>query len=134
VPRILFILLLSAICIIAGHAVAADKPGNNLIPVRPSYEEAVAEPSSQADENDVYPRPATPAEQLYVFWFLGKVLSYPVDTLEAYISKVRADWQSKPEPTAVPAAAAVGPNPFDTRRLGQIPPAPPVRSGPADRP
>jgi hypothetical protein len=130
VPRFLLILLFIAFWIVPGLVAAADTPGKNLIPVKPSYEEAVAGPSSDVGQDDMSPPPATPAEQLYVFWFLGKVLSYPVDMLEAYVTKVRTDWQAKP----VPAAAPAGPNPFETRSLGQVPPAPPVLSSPARHP
>jgi hypothetical protein len=59
---------------------------------------------------------------MYVFWIVGKILSFPVDTLESYVSRLREQWTAK----AVPAAAPAGPNPFEKRNIGQIPPAPPV--------
>jgi len=125
VARPLLIVLFVCFFIVSAHVAQADPPKNNLIPALPQYLEATHAPADGPNNDRVYPPEPTPSEQMYVFWILGKVISYPVDTVEAYVTRLREEWRAKP----VPAAAVVGPNPFETRRLGQIPPAPPVVSG-----
>ena len=94
-----------------------------LIPVKPSYSDSV--PASPA-RNPNEPPPPTPREQMYVFWILGRVLSYPIDTAESYIS----DWWEgrRNQPVATPASAPAAPNPFSSLRTREIPPAPPAKS------
>jgi hypothetical protein len=96
------------------------KGAGDLIPVEPVYSEAAAANEQLQTNGGAFPQPS-PRDQLYVFWFLGKMLSYPVDKIEAYI-------QSKlNQPKAVPASAPSGANPFDSVNWREIPPAPPVR-------
>jgi hypothetical protein len=64
---------------------------------------------------------------MYVFWILGKVLSYPVDQLESFIRRQR----NKPEVTPIKASAPSSYNPFKEIEGREIPPAPPVINGPA---
>lgn len=123
--RPLLILLVVSLLLVSLCPAQAETGKGNLIPVRPQYLEATHVPQQAQGDAQAYPPGPTPAEQLYVFWILGKIISYPVDTLEAYVGKLREDWRAKP----VPASAQVGPNPFEARNLGQIPPAPPVLSG-----
>jgi hypothetical protein len=65
---------------------------------------------------------------MYVFWILGKILSYPVDQAESYMSALIRRLRTGPAGT--PASASSGPNPFDTIESREIPPAPPALSGP----
>ncbi|MFH0960882.1 MAG: hypothetical protein V1897_19530, partial [Pseudomonadota bacterium] len=65
-----------------------------------------------------------PRDQLYVFWILGRVISYPIDKLESYISgKFNSVKQPKPIPAAAPGQVS---SPFDSLHRREIPPAPPV--------
>lgn len=123
-------IIVSLVLIVSGVTLActvqAEVSGNKLIPVKPSYTEAAYVPQSeQAVEG---PAPPSPREQMYLFWILGQVISYPIDRAESYISNMIRRLQSGPEVT--PAAAQAGPNPFTTINMRQIPPAPPVLSGP----
>jgi len=123
--RILGILVLvtlwtSIICV-----ACADTTNPNLIPVKPSYSEASYTPQNQQDtENREFIPSPTPRDQLYIFWLLGKALSYPVDKAEAYImSKFK---KSPQDGVPTPAAATSGPNPFTSVNWREIPPAPPA--------
>lgn len=109
---------------IAGTCLAepSNKPAN-LIPVRAPEAEspsAVAEEQQPSLDPNAAVKPS-PSEQMYVFWLVGKMLSYPVDTMEAYVR----DFMKRSQPKVVPASA--GPdNPFENRDWSQIPPTPPV--------
>ncbi len=99
----------------------AQATGKKLIPVVPSYHEAAYVP--QKDE--VVDELPSPRDQMYVFWILGRVLSYPFDKAEAYIDSIK----NKPKVQAVPAtapAAVTAPNPFLSVNWKEIPPAPPA--------
>jgi hypothetical protein len=118
---ILFTLWVTPYC--CELAKAAD---GNLIPVKPSYSEATYTPQSTDDSENsgIFPSP-TPRDQMYIFWILGKVLSYPIDKTESFImSKIR-----RPQGNAVatPASAANAPNPFTQVNWREIPPAPPAQ-------
>ncbi len=118
---LLITLWISPVCLTWG-----EKPETKLIRVKPAYEE-VAEPAP-AVRNPNTPPPPSPRDQMYVFWILGRILSYPIDTAESYVSGWVDRWRNRP--VAQPAAAPAGPNPFNSIRLREIPPAPPVQSNP----
>lgn len=123
--RITRIVLLGTLWICLCCSVFAQTTDPNLIPVKPSYSEATYSPRTQQDSEtrEFTPGPA-PRDQLYVFWLLGKALSYPVDKAEAYImSKLK---KSPQEGRPTPAAAASSPNPFNSVNWREIPPAPPA--------
>ena len=63
----------------------AQTTGKKLIPVVPSYHEAAYVP--QKDE--VVDELPSPRDQMYVFWILGRVLSYPFDKAEAVIDSIK---------------------------------------------
>ena len=119
--RIFLILLLAAVWIGQGLFCYAQPQDGKLIRVQPSYSENSRTPAAQASSQESMP---TPREQMYVFWILGKVLSYPVDTAESYVTRWWRNWQTRP--VMRPASAPAVPNPFDTIGSREIPPAPPV--------
>lgn len=98
-----------------------------LIQVKPSYTESNYQPSElvQGETGYLYTAP-NPRDQMYVFWILGKMLSYPIDKIEDFVSS-RLRPQESPKPVAAPAVATSRPNPFDSVNLKEIPPAPPAR-------
>jgi len=118
-------IILSTVLILLVAAAAfgqSQKDGGNLIPVEPARQEAAAaSPDQQMQANPGGFTPPSPRDQLYVFWFLGKMLSYPVDKIEAYIH------YKLNQPKAVPASAPAARNPFDSVNWREIPPAPPAR-------
>jgi hypothetical protein len=111
---------------VAGYS-AAENKSDKLIPVKPPRSEPIAAEQnvgSRINYDTQYADPA-PRDQLYVFWILGKVISYPIDKLESYISR---KFISVQQPKAVPAAAnGQVSNPFDSLNWREIPPAPPVK-------
>ena len=116
-----FTILLFAVLWLATAAFGQPgKPEKNLIPVRPAAEESGS--GQQQARANVSPDAPAPAEQMYVFWYLGKIISYPVDTVEGYIRS----WMAAPKPVAVPASGSSASNPFDSVKWKAIPPAPPV--------
>jgi len=119
VAVLLITLWISPACLTWG-----ENSENKLIPVKPAYEEA-AQPTG-VDPNINTPPPPSPRDQMYVFWVLGRVLSYPIDTAESYVT----GWigRLRNRPVAQPAAAPAGPNPFNSIRSREIPPAPPAQS------
>lgn len=123
--RTLGILALAVITTSVSYLASAETKNSNLIPVKPSYSEASYTPQNQQNsENQGFIPSPTPRDQLYIFWLLGKALSYPVDKAEAYImSKLR---KSPQEGVPTPAAATSGPNPFTSVNWREIPPAPPA--------
>lgn len=105
---------------------------STLIPVKPSYQEASYQ-GRQPQVAGAFPagRHPTPREQMYVFWILGKVLSYPIDQLEAIITRRHNTSAAKPIKASAPSTY----DPFKEIEGREIPPAPPVLNGPtfADR-
>jgi len=121
----LVLIILWGACACYGESGTTDR---KLIPVKPSYHEAAYVPESQVPAADsTETRPPTPREQMYVFWILGRILSYPMDKAESYIRQRL----TKPalKPASAPAKAAPASSPFDSMNLGQIPPAPPALGG-----
>ncbi len=107
------IVVLSILCGTA--ACFAQSAEKKLIPVRPSYQEAAytAQSESAADELP------SPRDQMYVFWILGRVLSYPFDKAESLIDSWKQKRKAPSAPAAVPAAAS-GPKPFTSATWEQI--------------
>jgi hypothetical protein len=102
------------------------KAQNNLIPVKPGYDDTVSgSPPVNTDDSGL----PKPSDQLYVFWYLGKIISYPIDTAEAYITSYIAKLRQPAQPVAVPASSTPLSNPFDSVKWNAIPPAPPAVSG-----
>jgi hypothetical protein len=118
-------LTLILVLVVVGNSGAENKRAQ-LIPVKPPTIEApssVQNVDSGMNSDTQYADPA-PRDQLYVFWILGKVISYPIDKIESYISR---RINSVQQPKAVPAAAPGRVyNPFDSLNWREIPPAPPV--------
>ncbi len=102
------------------------KAQNNLIQVKPENNEAISgSPQGNPDDSGL----PKPSDQLYVFWYLGRIISYPIDTAEAYITSYIARLRQPAQPVAVPASSSPLSNPFDSVKWKAIPPAPPVVSG-----
>jgi len=99
----------------------AEPAEKKLIPVRPSYQEAAYVPQKAEAEDDL----PTPRDQMYVFWILGKVLSYPIDKAEEYVDSFIRNRRIKAVPASSPAQAT-GSNPFSSANWKEIPPAPPA--------
>lgn len=99
---------------------------SGLIPVKPRYTEAAYTPSKGTEPTDSEGAPTpSPRDQMYVFWILGKMLSYPVDKIESFVlSKLKRTDDSV---EATPAGASSQPNPFQSINWREIPPAPPAR-------
>lgn len=123
--RTFLMLLLAAACVSHGVLCRAEPPESNLIRAQPAFTET-ARTATPAQDPSTELMP-TPREQMYVFWILGKVLSYPVDIAESYISGMWRKWQAGP--VVQPASAPAVPNPFDSMSDRHIPPAPPATSG-----
>ncbi len=100
----------------------SGKPQNNLVHVKPDYDDSVSRTS--ADTYD--PNLPKPADQLYVFWYLGRMISYPIDTAEAYLRSYISKLREPVKPVAVPASSIQQSNPFESVKWNSIPPAPPV--------
>jgi hypothetical protein len=111
----------------------AQEEEKKLIPVKPSYHEASYVPhAGDQGPGQVFPAPPTPREQMYIFWLVGKMLSFPIDKVESFI-RDRTTRPSKGAETA-PAAAASAPNPFNALNWKEIPPAPPVKAAATAKP
>jgi hypothetical protein len=122
-------LLLTGLWVVSccGQAPQSEK---NLVPVAPSYAQAAYNPQSDQDPvNAEGQRVPTPREQMYVFWVLGKMISYPVDKAEELIRKQISSLKSPfhPQPVSDQPSSKVG-NPFTGVNWREIPPAPPVVS------
>jgi hypothetical protein len=63
---------------------------------------------------------------MYVFWILGKMLSYPIDKAEAYIYSFKKKEKPRVEGAPTPATATPNANPFNSVNWSEIPPAPPA--------
>jgi hypothetical protein len=112
-------------CLCTAYTMGND---NGLIRVTPAYHEAISAPAtnSPADASNEL-GPPTPREQMYVFWLLGKALSYPIDKIESYILLKLKRSRNGQTPINVSSV----PNPFEAADLSQVPPAPPVIKGAA---
>jgi hypothetical protein len=100
-----------------------------LIPVKPSFHEASYVPGNQEPREPTVqgePMP-TPREQMYVFWLMGRAISYPLDKAESYLRKLR----DKATFRQITVQSAPPPNPFDRLDVSEIPPAPPALHGAA---
>jgi hypothetical protein len=105
----------------------AESTGKNLISVKPSYHEATYVPQAEQPAADpTLPPPPTPREQMYVFWILGKMLSYPIDKAESYVYGFAKKSKPPADGAPTPATAATTPYPFSSVNWSEIPPAPPV--------
>jgi hypothetical protein len=105
----------------------AENAGKKLIPVKPSYHEATYVPPVERPAVDPsMPPPPTPREQMYVFWILGKMLSYPVDKAESYVYSFTKKTKPQGDGAPTPATAAATPNPFSSVNWSEIPPSPPA--------
>jgi hypothetical protein len=122
----IFLALLLAILWLATAGLSQAGSQNNLIPVKPGFESSTPVPTPTNVDGPELPKPA---DQLYVFWYLGQIISYPIDTAEAYIRSYIAKLREAPQPTAVPASSPPLPNPFDSVQWRSIPPAPPIAGG-----
>jgi hypothetical protein len=122
----IFLALFLAILWLATAGLSQAGSRNNLIPVKPGFESSTPVPTPTNADGPELPKPA---DQLYVFWYLGQIISYPIDTAEAYIRSYIAKLREPPQPTAVPASSPPLPNPFDSVQWRSIPPAPPVAGG-----
>jgi len=120
--------LLLLVFVLAGSSCLGQDAagGKKLIPVKPTYQEASyvppAGPSDPAASASTYP---TPKDQLYVFWILGRMLSYPFDKTEAYLQSLL----EKPRVKATAPKAMETRDPFVRLDVRQIPPAPPALRG-----
>ncbi len=129
-PRIRHVVALLIIITCVWGLSCANAEEQKLIRVTiSSHEAVVVEPSKAMTSKAVSARPPTPREQMYVFWVLGKVLSYPVDKVESYVTRMFKG--PFPTPVVKPASATAGYNPFEARSFSEIPPAPPARGGAA---
>lgn len=128
ISAVLTLTVLLAVSVCFGQSVNSEK---KLIPVKPAYSDPVPEPQPQAQIDPYAPVPPRPRDQLYVFWILGKLISYPIDKAESYISSIV--FQRKREGSAVPASAGSEANPFNSVNWREIPPAPPVSNAPTGR-
>ncbi len=125
------ILVLSILTLVFLFAIysAAENRSPKLIAVKPAVTQTSQQPQNiepAAGLNGQYPDP-TPRDQLYVFWLFGKIISYPIDKVESYISR---KLYSVEKPQLVPAAASApsaSSSPFDSLNRREIPPAPPVQ-------
>ena len=124
---ILIFSILALMVSVVDCSLAQDK-NPKLIAVKPAYDQASNTPQNSEPAPNLqaqYDDPA-PRDQLYVFWLLGRLISYPIDKVESYVTKklYPAD-----RPKAVPAAASASgsvPSPFESINRREIPPAPPV--------
>ncbi len=121
------IITVSISCFLSLSCVSDSYAESRLIQVKPSYAESSYKPAEQIQGETGYSYTApSPRDQMYVFWILGKMLSYPIDKVEDFItSRIRS--RETPKPVAAPALATARPNPFDSVNLREIPPAPPAR-------
>jgi len=122
VMLVVFALFVSATCVCR-----AEQAEKKLIPVTPAYGETSTVPTpapAPAALDPQSPPLPTPRDQMYVFWLLGQVLSYPIDKAESFVRARLKDFSSRP--VAKPASAPAGENPFEAVQMREIPPAPPI--------
>ena len=130
----LLVVLVCSLLIVPVCLAQAEEAHKNLITVKPSYHDATYVPQREQPVVDpTVPPPPTPREQMYVFWILGKMLSYPIDKAESCIYGYINRSKEKTHARVAPAAASTAPNPFASVSWSEIPPAPPVsgHGGPA---
>jgi len=120
--RKMLVVVMSGMALLALSWTCSAQQG--LIPVKPSYTDAAYTPQKEASLQDAEAAP-TPRDQMYVFWVLGKMLSYPIDKAESFIlSKLKKGAEPA---VATPAGASSQPNPFHSVNWREIPPAPPAK-------
>lgn len=100
-----------------------DRTSGTLIRIPPPHEESENGPDQGSTPDSATPPVPSPADQMYVFWAVGKLISLPVDIAEACFTRLRQRFTQKPVP--VPASG-VAENPFTAIERGRVPPAPPV--------
>lgn len=123
----LSLVLLGLLLIVPICLAQADEAHKNLITVKPGYQQATYVPQhDQSVVDPTMPPPPTPREQMYVFWILGKMLSYPVDKAESYVYNFINKPKPKVHSSTTPATASTAPNPFASVSWTDIPPAPPA--------
>ncbi len=124
--RSISILIAFAVPLLAGSVLAQGdrEAGQELIQVKLSRNTEAEEPGAQGG---LAGRPPTPREQMYVFWALGKIISYPFDKAEELIRARLGGYKAQTK-TASSETEAI--NPFDSVSLREIPPAPPVSQSP----
>jgi hypothetical protein len=123
--KVLLIVVLISILVTPPVLGDPGKGSSDLIKVTPSYHKASYVQAKRRPNPYVANQPSPrPRDQLYVFWLLGKALSYPIDRTESYIAGLRA--RSAAKTTTKPAVSPTTNNPFLSRNLHEIPPAPPV--------
>jgi hypothetical protein len=107
---------LTIILVFGNLPVLAGDDSGKLIPVRPAY----TEPETPSPDAETLPAPSA-RQQMYVFWILGKMISYPIDKAEAFVK----GQIEKPffRPASSPPREK---DPFAALDDGAIPPAPPV--------
>ena len=126
------IFLCSTVILIASFSLnsLAESKSPKLIVVKPAYSQSANEKQNEGPVNtDAQYANPSPREQLYLFWLLGKIISYPIDNIESYVTK---KLYSVEIPKLVPAAATntrPSVSPFDSLNRREIPPAPPVQDG-----
>jgi len=133
--RIGLVLVCVGLVIAFAAPAGAQQSQDGRIRVKPAYQEAAYVPQQHARQDEAAtagPPPPSPRDQMYVFWLVGKILSYPVDKMEAFIA---SKWQNfqKPalRPASAPASEVQAVNPFDAIDTSEIPPAPPALGGAA---
>jgi hypothetical protein len=124
--RIVLVFLLAIVWLATACFAQAGQTQNNLIPVKPGFDNPTSVPPPTNSDGPELPKPS---DQLYVFWYLGQIISYPIDTAETYIRSYIAKLRQPPQPVAVPASSTPMVNPFDSVKWNAIPPAPPVAGG-----
>lgn len=119
-----FLMVLTALFLFGASISFAE---SKLIQVKPSYAESSYKPAEEIQGETGYSYSApSPRDQMYIFWILGKMLSYPVDKVEDFISS-KLKFRENSKPVAAPAIATSRPDPFESINFREIPPAPPVR-------
>ncbi|HMK36504.1 MAG TPA: hypothetical protein VK463_15630 [Desulfomonilaceae bacterium] len=109
----------------------SETSNKKLIQVKPEYSESAPVPQPEPQIDPYAPVPPRPRDQLYVFWILGRLISYPIDKVEAYITTLRSE--KKRDGAPVPASGGPDSNPFGSVNWREIPPAPPVANTQAGR-
>lgn len=109
----------------------AEQSAQGLIPVRPYYQDSQnsVSPDKQLEHERSYQ--IHPKDQMYIFWVLGKLISYPVDKAESFLSQQKKKLFKEGAP--VQATAPPQHNPFSSLNWREIPPAPPVLDEEAKR-
>jgi hypothetical protein len=112
-----------ALMICANLHTAVYAADGKLIPVRGPLTETETTRSTE----EAFPAPSA-KQQMYVFWLLGKMISYPIDKAEAFVRTQMEKPFFRPASSPGPAQ-----DPFIALERGEIPPAPPVERQSRDR-